>query len=197
MDRDKATLQPILTFAHTLLERVVGPGDVAIDCTMGNGHDTLFLANLVGQGGHVFAFDIQESAVAATGKRLAQHGITAQQVTRIQASHETLLEHIPADAYPSCKAAIFNLGYLPGGDKRICTTPQTTIVAIDALLSILAPGGLVVLVVYPGHAEGAVEAAAVLQHCEAIPAATVNVVLYRILNNPNQPPFVIALEKKG
>ncbi|MCL2842205.1 MAG: methyltransferase domain-containing protein [Oscillospiraceae bacterium] len=197
MDRDRTALQPILTFAHTLLEHTIQPGDIVIDCTMGNGHDTLFLANLVGQSGHVFAFDIQESAIAMTKKRLEQNGVTAERVTLIQASHGDLLEHIPANTDLKCKAVIFNLGYLPGGDKQICTTPDTTIAAIETLRTILAPGGLIVLVVYPGHTEGATEAATLLQYCETIPHTAVNVVLYRILNNPNRPPFVIALEMKG
>ena len=32
-------------------------GDIAVDFTMGNGHDTEFLSKTVGPTGHVFAFD--------------------------------------------------------------------------------------------------------------------------------------------
>ena len=46
--------------AHAFLAEVVTKEDVVVDATMGNGHDTLFLAKLVKQ---VYAFDIQEQAV--------------------------------------------------------------------------------------------------------------------------------------
>ena len=190
-------LKPILAFAHTLLESALKPGDIAIDCTMGNGKDTLFLANLVGERGHVFAFDIQAGAIDNTGKLLEQNGITTGGVTLIQTGHESLREFIPAEALAKCKAAVFNLGYLPGGDKQICTEADTTIAAIDALLSTIAPGGLIVLVVYPGHPQGEREAAELLAYCESVPREAANVVVYRILNNPAQPPFVIAFEKNG
>ena len=189
-------LKPILTFAHTLLESALKPGDIAIDCTMGNGNDTVFLAKLTGESGHVFAFDIQESAVENTRKRLEQDGISPDQVSLIRDSHANLVDYVPAAAFTRVRAAIFNLGYLPGGDKHIYTMPHTTIAGIEALLSILASGGVVVLVVYPGHDAGQKEASDVLDYCENLPRETVNVIAYRILNNPNQPPFVIALEKK-
>jgi len=190
-------LKPILAFAHTLLESALEPGDIAIDCTMGNGKDTIFLASLVGESGYVFAFDIQVSAIENTKKRLKQSGVPAAGVELIQAGHEYLQEHIPADALAKCKAAVFNLGYLPGGDKQICTAPHTTIAAIETLLYTLAPGGLIILVVYPGHSQGELEAAELLKFCESVPREVANVIVYRILNNPSQPPFIIALEKNG
>jgi len=187
-------MKQILTFAHALLECALEPGDIAVDCTMGNGKDTLFLTGLVGERGHVFAFDIQAGAIENTGKLLEQSGVAAG-VTLIQVGHECLREHIPVETLAKCKAAIFNLGYLPGGDKQICTAAHTTIAAIEMLLSAIAPGGLIVLVVYPGHPQGEQEAAELLKYCGSVPRETANVVAYRILNSPSQPPFVIALEK--
>ena len=189
------TLKPILAFAHALLEDALRPGDIAIDCTMGNGRDTLFLADLVGESGHVFAFDIQETAIENTRGRLAQHDIAAERVTLLKESHANLLQQIPARSCQKIKAAVFNLGYLPGGDKRICTRPHSTIAALEGLRSILAPGGIVVLVIYPGHDGGEAEALAVLDYCKALPREEVQVIVYQILNNPKHPPFVIALEK--
>ena len=189
------TLQSILDFAHSLLKSAANTGDIVLDCTMGNGHDTLFLANLVGAEGRVFAFDIQQDALAQTQKLLEEHH-AAKQVTLVHGSHAELAAHIPADLHGRVQAAVFNLGYLPGGDKNICTAPETTIQALETLLPILAPGGLIVVVVYPGHSAGEVEAAHVLEYCSGLPRELMHVVAYRILNNPNQPPFVIALEKK-
>ena len=189
-------LKPILAFAHALLEEAVAFGDTVIDCTMGRGSDTLFLRSLVGESGRVFAFDIQEQAIEHTKTRLKQQNLATGHIHLIQASHADAAAHIPAEVHGSIRAAVFNLGYLPGGDKGICTAPHTTIAALKALPPILAPGGIIVLVVYPGHPAGEVEAFEVLEYCRGIPREEMQVVTYQIWNNPNRPPFVIALEKK-
>jgi len=189
------TLKSILAFAHALLESAIVPGDTVLDCTMGNGHDTLFLANLVGKQGQVFAFDIQEDALNQTQKLLDTHQ-AAEQVRLIHASHAELMTHIPAELLQTVRAGVFNLGYLPGGNKDVYTKAETSIQALEELLSILVPGGLIVMVVYPGHDAGQLEASAVLDYCSNLPRELGHVVSYQILNNPKRPPFVIALEKR-
>ncbi|MCL2579858.1 MAG: hypothetical protein FWE32_07465 [Oscillospiraceae bacterium] len=190
-------MKSMVEFAHTLLTGVLTPGDIAVDCTMGNGNDTLFLARIVGAGGHVFAFDIQGAAIEKTGEHLARSGLAAGGVTLIQAGHQSLNQHIPAQMLIRCKAAIFNLGYLPGADKRVCTTPETTIPAIEALLAGISPGGLIVIVVYPGHPEGARESDELLRFCADIRPEVADVVTYQVINNRNRPPYLIAIEKNS
>ena len=56
-------LPRILAFTHELLRQRLRPGDNALDGTAGNGHDTLLLAQCVGPGGRVWAFDVQPQAV--------------------------------------------------------------------------------------------------------------------------------------
>ena len=202
-DGDSKVLKSILTFAHTLLSDTLQAGDIAVDCTMGNGHDTLFLANLVGKNGHVFSFDIQQAALENTQKLLTRHSIpnathyegTKQRVTIIKGSHASLQSYLPIESSRNIKAAIFNLGYLPGGDKNICTTPDSTIQALEILIRLMLPNGIIVIVVYPGHEEGQTEAEQVVEYCKNLPISTVNVVEYRNLNHLNKPPFVIAIEK--
>ncbi len=67
-------LERVLPYAKTLLSSVINEGDIAVDATAGNGHDTLFLANLVGETGFVYAFDIQQQAVDVTIQRLKENG---------------------------------------------------------------------------------------------------------------------------
>lgn len=50
-------LEPI-KMAHQLLRQLAKKGDTLVDATMGNGQDTLFLSQLVGESGHVYAVDI-------------------------------------------------------------------------------------------------------------------------------------------
>lgn len=143
--------------AHAQVARVLRPGDVAVDATAGNGHDTVFLAECVGPEGRVFAFDCQPEAIAQTRTRLVEHGVDAR-VELVLGDHAQLADVVPA---ARCGAVLFNLGYLPGGDHAITTSVATTIPALDASLTRLRPGGVLSVVVYPGHPEGAREAAAI------------------------------------
>ena len=133
-------LERVLPYVKTLLKSTVTPGDHVIDATAGNGHDSLFLAQLVGMSGHVYSFDVQESAIESTLLRLADW---RDNTTVIHAGHETIKNYVHAEI----SAAVFNLGYLPGADHSIITRPETTIKAIESCLKLLKVGGLIVLVV--------------------------------------------------
>ena len=106
----------MVDLAHQLLAQRVQPGDVVVDATCGKGHDTLFLARAVGPGGRVYAFDIQAAAIQASRELLSAHQALAQ-VSFYQVDHSEMDLWVPG----TITAAIFNLGYLPGGDKHICT----------------------------------------------------------------------------
>ncbi|PIC05462.1 16S rRNA (cytosine(1402)-N(4))-methyltransferase [Anoxybacillus flavithermus] len=188
-------LMRILPFARSLIDLAVKEGDIVIDATVGNGHDTLYLAERVGPSGHVFGFDIQAQAIENTTKRLREHHMDAW-VTLVQASHAELLSHIPPQYKGRITGAMFNLGYLPGGDKQIVTKPNSTIAAIEQLLEIMAPEGIIVLVIYHGHPEGAIERDALLQYVSTIDQQRAHVVRYEFINQINHPPFIVAIEKR-
>ncbi|WHX99674.1 class I SAM-dependent methyltransferase [Neobacillus sp. DY30] len=188
-------LDRILPYAKKLLEKNVTNGDVVVDATLGNGHDTLFLAQLVGENGTVYGFDVQEDAIRTSTEKLNQHNL-ADRVTVFHKGHEQLSKLIPAEHHGKVKAAIFNLGYLPGSDKSVVTKPETTISAIEQLLEIMLPEGLIILVIYHGHAEGAVERDALLTYCQDIDQKKAHVLQYRFINQQNNPPFVVAIEKR-
>lgn len=185
----------ILPYAKKLLEITITNGDVVVDATLGNGHDTLFLANLIGESGRVYGFDLQEAAILTSIERLKQHGM-ADRVTIFHTGHEQLSKLIPAEHHGKVKAAIFNLGYLPGSDKSIVTKPETTISAIEQLLEMMIPEGIIILVIYHGHAEGAIERDALLTYCQEIDQKKAHVLQYRFINQQNNPPFIIAIEKR-
>lgn len=188
-------LMRILPFARSLIDLAVKEGDIVVDATVGNGHDTLYLAERVGQSGHVFGFDIQAQAIENTTKRLHEHHMETR-VTLVQASHAELDAHIPPEYKGRITGAMFNLGYLPGGDKQIVTKPNSTIAAIEQLLDIMAPEGIIVLVIYHGHPEGAIERDALLQYVSTIDQQRAHVVRYEFINQINHPPFIVAIEKR-
>ncbi|MEK4381346.1 class I SAM-dependent methyltransferase [Aeribacillus sp. FSL K6-2848] len=185
----------ILPFAKKLMASAVQNGDIVIDATVGNGHDTVFLAQLVGEQGHVFGYDIQKQALEETEKRLKECGLI-DRVTLFHSSHDDIFNTIPKKHHNHIAGAMFNLGYLPGGQKNIVTKPESTIEAVKQLLSILRPGGMIVLVVYHGHPEGKRERDELLKFAEQIDQHTAHVLEYRFLNQKNSPPFIVAIENR-
>lgn len=160
-------MMPLTELAHSLIREVLRPGDVAIDATAGNGHDTQFLAETVGRDGIVYAFDIQSAAIASTAQRLAAAHLTNCRL--IQGSHSDMQSVMPV-ALQSINAIMLNLGYLPGGDKQQTTSMETTLAAIDQGLQLLAPGGIMTVLAYTGHPGGAEEAAGVFRLLTSLPS---------------------------
>lgn len=183
-------LKPILPFAHELLRGCLKLGDIALDGTMGNGNDTLFLAQCVGETGRVYAFDIQAAALAATREKLQQKQMLYR-VDLIHSSHENIAQFVPQNV----AAAVFNFGYLPRGDHNITTLPQSSLLAIQATLRLLKNNGLLVLVLYTGHETGKLESHAIMQFAQNLPQAQFRVLHYAFINQKNNPPFIVAIEK--
>ena len=152
--------------AQEAVAAVLPPGGRAIDATMGNGHDTLFLARQVGPGGRVVAFDIQPEALGATRKRLVEADLEA--VVELHCvGHEHLETWIPDHWRGTVDAVMFNLGYLPGADKSRVTRPETTLAALNQAARLLRPGGLISLMLYRAHPGASAEVADVRHWLEA------------------------------
>ncbi len=184
-------------YCHTLLRERLLPGDLAVDATAGNGHDTHFLAQLTGPDGKVFAFDVQARAIESTRLLLERWGVPDECYELIQASHGEMARHLPAGLEERLAAVVFNLGYLPGGDKSVITQPETTLPAVRASLEYLRPGGLLLLVLYPGHEGGAEEAQLLRDLASGLPPRLWHVTEYRTLNSRSAAPAVLAIEKAG
>ncbi|PEL12416.1 class I SAM-dependent methyltransferase [Bacillus sp. AFS017336] len=189
-------LERILPYARKLLQAAVKEGDITVDATVGNGHDTVFLAKIVGENGHVYGFDIQDVAIQKTTEKIANENVS-KQVTLVQRSHADIKDVIPVSLHGRLKGAIFNLGYLPGSDKQIVTVPSSTISAIEQLIEIMAPEGIVVVVIYHGHEGGDIEKDALMNFAQNIPQDLAHVLTYRFINQANNPPFILAIEKRG
>ncbi|MFT4177520.1 MAG: class I SAM-dependent methyltransferase [Luteolibacter sp.] len=175
------------TLLHTLLREVIAVGDVAIDATAGNGHDTVFLAECVGGNGSVLAFDVQEAAIASASARVSAAGF-AERVRFFLESHANLAAHVePA----SVAAVIFNLGYLPGEDHARTTQADETVRALGQAKRVLKSGGVLAVVCYPGHEAGAVEAAAVEVWMTALAGEKWRVAKYAALGTLKPAPFLL------
>lgn len=176
---------------YFILEHL-SPGDTAVDFTMGNGNDTEFLSKTVGETGKVYAFDIQESALVSTRKHLEEAGCP-KNYTLICDSHHKVKEYV---AEP-IKAGMFNLGYLPGsGHKEITTMRVTTMPAVEAAIDLLAPDGILLVAIYPGHEEGDLEGQMLEEYFSGLSRFKVCASKFRIVNSPTSPYFYI-VEKKA
>lgn len=154
----------LLQQAHRILKNQLQNGDIAIDATAGNGHDSLFLARKIAPTGLVYCFDIQSAAINATHHRLFAADLRSFALL-IQHSHAQMPEYIAAEHHGKINAIMFNLGYLPQGDKTIITQPDSTLLALSSSLELLAPKGITTILAYPGHPGGENETVQVANWC--------------------------------
>ncbi len=165
----------------------ISKGDSVIDATAGNGNDTLKLCRAVGESGKVYAFDIQQSALDETQKKLKQNGFF--NASLILASHSDIDKYICS----KIKAVVFNLGYLPGGDHSLCTRADTTIEAIQKSLAILDDEGFISITVYYGKNSGTTEKQAVMEFLKNIDYKKYTVTVHDFYNRPNSPPLTVII----
>lgn len=126
--------------AHDLLLEHINQDSVIVDATTGNGHDTLFLASRVKQ---VYAYDVLSEAITSSKNLTKDYS----NITYFHKSHASLTKDIK-----HYDGIIFNLGYLPGGNKNLTTTLSSTMKTITAIHQ--NKQGFVLVVAYPGHDEG-------------------------------------------
>lgn len=150
--------------AHKRIAPRLHAGNTAIDATVGNGYDTLFLLQRVAPWGRVYGFDIQASALHSAKTKIADPVLSGC-LTFVHASHAAMEEWIPECSQGRIDAVMFNLGYLPGSDKTVMTQTDSTVAALTAAGKLLAKGGVLTVVAYPGHPGGAEETAQVADWC--------------------------------
>lgn len=167
-------------------------GDTAVDFTMGNGGDTLFLSRTVGEKGKVYAFDIQKEALDSTRAHLVASG-APENYTLILDSHHKVRDYVKEPI----KAGMFNLGYLPrSGKKSVTTLRETTFPAVEAGIDLLASDGVLLVAVYPGHEEGRLEGEMLRGYLSTLNRFRLCASEFRILNSPSCPYFFL-IEKKA
>ena len=178
---DLLSLQKKFILAH------LGEGDTAVDFTMGNGYDTVFLSETVGEHGQVYAFDIQPSALESTEQNLRRNHCP-DNWRLICASHDRANEFVKG----KIKAGMFNLGYLPGANRKQLTTKRsTTIPAVERALGMLDENAILLVAVYPGHPEGAAEGRELTEYFAKISRFQYSIAVFRMVNSPESPFFFI------
>ena len=168
----------ITDLAHLLIKSSINESSTVVDATMGNGFDTLFLSKI---SKIVYSFDIQEDALENTFSLLNLNNI--HNCKLILDSHERILNYIK-----DFSLVVFNLGYLPKGNKNITTKSKTTLKTIKSLLE-HNPKLTLVITCYPGHLEGKKESDLLL---EFLKKTTYSITLTYLLNKESAP-FIIKI----
>ena len=181
-----------LGLSHQFIAARVREGDFCIDATCGRGRDTLFLCRLCGETGRVLAFDIQEEAVESTRRLLEENGCRNAEVI--------LDSHSNVDRYAEkgkVRAVMFNFGWLPGGDHRIFSRPETSMEAIRKALDLLSPGGVISICIYYGKETGTAERDALLPFLETLDPQIYTVITARFSNRRGEVPIPVFILKEN
>lgn len=198
MNRD--SLIRIVPWSHSLVTEILRSGDTVVDLTAGQGRDTMVLAVAVGLAGRVVAFDVQRAALDQAARTLRGAGFpvtdwslgtevpAAPGIYLVHACHSALAAFLTSPI----RAAVANLGYLPGGDPALTTRPDTTCRCLQRALDLLLPGGRLAVTVYPGHPGGDAEAAAVDGLLSTLSRETWQVLRLAVANVPGAPYLLVA-----
>jgi methylase of polypeptide subunit release factors len=177
-------MKPHLVYAHRYWGQIVRPADVVIDATVGNGHDTVALAQMLQGKGSLIGYDIQPQALENTKIRLAKLPEEERRIVTLKLQSHVCFEEKEA------KLIVYNLGYLPGGDKRITTKGATTVESLQNALKILSDHGAISLTCYPGHKEGAEEQEVLLSFLKTLCSTQWQICTHQWFNRPRSPTLI-------
>ena len=192
------------SLAMHIVSEYIQPGDTVVDCTMGNGYDTFSLAEAAGctgvaeKRGSVYAFDIQQDALDATSSYLAQNGISDPDqsgIHLIKASHADI-DRCLSDVKEEITAFVFNLGFMPGRDKTIMTTAETSLPAIKKAINMVKKDGIVSVMAYTGHKEGEIECEIISDFLKTLPSKKYHVAYINMINQKKTAPSLFLITPK-
>lgn len=162
---------------------------VAVDMTLGNGNDLRKLFRTLGKESVFYGFDIQELSIQNTKDKFSESELS--KINLILDSHEYIDKYVKENI----DIAVYNLGYLPKGDKKIVTNYKKVINSLEVLLEMLNPNGSVFITFYPGHPSGLEEAIHIKKYLSELNQKEFEIIKFDFINQKNNPPFLIMLEK--
>lgn len=183
--------QSHLDLSHSYWTKLLQPHDLVIDATCGNGKDTLILASLVPDG-QVIGIDIQATAIQKTLALLQANLPNINFIQLLQQSHQSF----PSWILPQSVALIvYNLGYLPGGNKNLTTRKDDTLTSLEAAIQLIKEGGAISLTCYPGHTEGEEELLALLDWCASLSPKEWSICHHTWINRQKAPSLLFIQRK--
>lgn len=173
----------ISDLSHNIIDNFVINKNVAIDATLGNGYDTDFLSLKFNK---VFSFEIQKISCDSYKEK------SRDNVKIINDSHHLFDNYIKEEV----DCIMYNLGFLPGGNKEITTKHETTLKSINDGLKLLKSGGIMTICIYKGHTEGKREESCIIDFVKSLPKNTYGVMCHSYINRTETAPLLLVIEKK-
>lgn len=170
------------TLVESLMKSKIPTSKICLDMTFGNGNDSYKMLS-INKSIQVYGFDIQKICID-----------NAKKTNNLKVINDS---HLNFEKYTNEKIdfAVFNLGYLPGGDKNITTNYDTVIKTLEKLLKLMNIEGQIVITFYPGHRPGFEESINIINFLRTLNQKEFNVIRYDFLNQINNPPFVCLIER--
>lgn len=181
-----------LVCAHRLWKEHLKCRANAIDATCGRGGDLIALADLLllpPYFNQIIVYDIQKRALKIAQMR-AKMRFSPRQMDRIiwlERCHSMLGE---AEADLPISLIVYNLGYLPGGNRELTSCAVTTIQSLKQAAQILQPSGAISIMCYPGHFEGGIETTVVREFAKQLNAENWEVSEYSYAGKPLAPTLI-------
>lgn len=167
-------------FAKYILIENVTNKEVSVDFTLGRGNDSIFLSENFKI---VYSFDIQKECIK---------DFSLKNLPNVKLILDT---HANVDEYLDCfDCGMYNLGYLPRGNKSITTLKDSTIKSLTKAVNMLNINGLISVVLYVGHEQGEEEGREVLKFCSGLDNKKFNVAYLNFINK-NSPPSLILINR--
>lgn len=177
-------------FIDYILKTLLKDKKILVDMTCGNGHDSLRVLQNAPNYKKLYLYDVQIKAIENTKSLLDSYAY--KNCIYLNKSHDDL-----SDIHEDIDFAIYNLGYLPGADKKLVTNSKSTIKSIELLLEKLSFGAIVVITTYPGHEEGSVEDIKIYDFLNSLDQKIFNVIKLEFINQKNKPCKTYILEKRS
>lgn len=187
-----------IDLAHHYWSLLLEVGDSVIDATCGNGHDTLFLARhcLAKDRGQLISLDIQTKALNQA-KELLFSEVSEEILSHIHFLNQCHSVFPISLLESPVKLIVYNLGYLPKGEKSLTTMVDTTLLSIQSAMQLIAPGGAISITCYPGHEEGKKEQEEIIKLMQNLNLKDWNCCLHQWINRISAPSLMLIQKSKN
>lgn len=174
------------TLIEFFMKNYIDKIKVAVDMTVGNGFDSKNILEIL-QPEKLYCFDIQQEALDNSKILLEKYS-----------NYELILEnHKNFDKYvkENIDFAIYNLGYLPKGDKYITTNAEDVEESLKKLLDKLNSKGIIFITFYIGHSAGQIESLEISKFIQKLNQKEYTILKFTFENQKNNPPYVVMIQK--
>lgn len=176
----------IKTLIEFFMKNYIDKIKVAVDMTVGNGFDSKNILEIL-QPEKLYCFDIQQEALD-NSKILLEKYLNCELILENHKNFDKFVKE-------NIDFAIYNLGYLPKGDKNITTNAEDVEESLKKLLGKLNSKGIIFITFYIGHSAGQIESLEVSKFIQKLNQKEYTILKFTFENQKNNPPYVVMIQK--